>query len=80
MQRTVNLDPELESELTHVVDLTRADPALLLVQALREGLPVLASKVQEPRPAGYFAMDYAEDSDRLELESAMARVVQTPER
>jgi hypothetical protein len=80
VQRTVNLDSELESELTHVADLTRVNPASLLVQAVREGLPVLAGKLREPRPEGYFAADYAEDRDRVELEATMAHVVQGPER
>jgi hypothetical protein len=80
MQRTVELDPEMESELSHAVQLTKADPASLLQQAVREGLPVLTIKLSEPRPAGYFAADYGHDPERDQLEASMSGVLQSPER
>ena len=80
MRRTVDLDADLEIELTDVVSLTREKPAVVIRQALRTGLPAVASRFQSPRPAGYFAGDYGSDQERLALESAMGHVHQKPER
>jgi hypothetical protein len=80
MRRTVDLDSELETELSDVVSLTKEKPAVVIRQALRAGLPTVASRFQSPRPAGYFTDDYGADKERVALESAMARVKQKPER
>jgi hypothetical protein len=80
MRRTLDLDSELESELLDVVSLTKEKPAAVLRQALRAGLPTVASQFQSPRPPGYFASDYGSDKEREELESAMGKVRQKPER
>jgi hypothetical protein len=80
MRRTVDLDAELESELSDVVSLTRERPAVVIRQALRAGLPAVASRFQAPRPAGYFASDYGEDKERASLERAMSKIRQKPER
>jgi hypothetical protein len=80
MRRTVDLDAELETELSDVVSLTKEKPAVVIRQALRAGLPSVASRFQSPRPPGYFAADYGADKERADLESAMTKVRQTPER
>jgi hypothetical protein len=80
MRRTVDLDQELESELSGVVSLTKEKPAVVIRQALRAGLPAVANRFQSPRPAGYFADDYGPDEERLALESAMSKIRQKPER
>ncbi len=80
MRRTVDMDAELESSLSDVVSLTKEKPAVVIRQALRAGLPAVANRFQAPRPAGYFADDYGPDKERVELESAMSRVRQEPER
>jgi hypothetical protein len=80
MRRTVDLDAELEHNLSDVVSLTREKPAVVIRQALRAGLPAVANRFQAPRPAGYFAGDYGPDQERVRLESAMSRVRQKPER
>jgi len=80
MRRTVDLDSELESELLNLVSLTKAKPAAVMRQALRAGLPAVASQFQSPRPAGYFADAYGPDKEREALESAMGKVGQKPER
>lgn len=80
MRRTVDLDAELETELSDVVSLTKEKPAAVIRQALRAGLPAVASRFQEPRPPGYFADDYGSDQERVALESAMRKVRQKPER
>jgi hypothetical protein len=80
MRRTVDLDSELESELLDVVSLTKEKPDAVMRQALRAGLPAIASQFQSPRPAGYFADDYAPDKEREALESSMGKVGQKPER
>ncbi len=80
MRRTVDLDDELETELSGVVRLMKEKPAVVIRQALRAGLPSVANRFQSPRPAGYFADDYGPDKERLTLESAMSKVSQKPER
>ena len=80
MRRTVDLDSELETELSDVVSLTKEKPAVVIRQALRAGLPTVASRFQSPRPAGYFAGDYGPDKERVALESAIGKVMQKPER
>ena len=80
MRRTVDLDAELEHNLSDVVSLTKEKPAVVIRQALRAGLPAVANRFQTPRPAGYFAQDYGPDKERVELESAMSKVRQKPER
>jgi len=80
MRRTVDLDSELESELLDMVSLTKAKPEVVLRQALRAGLPAVASQIQSPRPAGYFADAYGPDKEREALESAMGKIGQKPER
>ena len=80
MRRTVDLDAELEENLLDVVSLTKEKPAVVIRQALRAGLPAVAGRYQAPRPAGYFSEDYGPDEERVEIESAMAKVRQKPER
>lgn len=80
MRRTVDLDAELETELLDVVSLTREKPAVVIRQALRAGLPTVASRFQTSRPPGYFAEDYGPDNERVALEAAMSKVRQRPER
>ena len=80
MRRTVDLDAELETELSDVVSLTREKPATVILQALRVGLPTVANRFQSPRPSGYFTDDYGPDKERVALESAMVSVRQKPER
>ena len=80
MRRSVDLDGELEAELSKVVSLTREKFAVVVRLALRAGLPAVASRFQTPRPNGYFADDYGADRDRTRLESAMGKVRQKPER
>jgi hypothetical protein len=80
MRRTVDLDAELEAELSDVVSLTKEKPAVVIRQALRAGLSTVANRFQAPRPAGYFADEYGLDDERLALESSMSKVPQEPER
>ena len=80
MRRTVDLDRELDCELKQVVSLTKEKPATVIRHALRAGLPVVASRFQVPRPEGYFASDYPLPKDRQELEAAMAKMKQRPDR
>jgi hypothetical protein len=80
MRRTVDLDAELEAELSDVVLLTRERPAVVIRQALRAGLPAVASHFQVPRPPGYFTDDYGVDRERVSLENSMSKVKQMPER
>jgi hypothetical protein len=80
MRRSVDLDAGLEAELRDVVSLTREKPAMVIRQALRAGLPAVASRFQSPRPEGYFADDYGADPERAALESAMSKMRQKPER
>ena len=77
MRTTIDLDPQTARELRATVSLTREKPAEVLRAAVRAGLPVIANRFQAPRPAGYFASDYAaRDPARERLEAAMAQVEQ----
>ena len=80
MRTSIDLDPELENELEHAASLTREKPATLIRLALRVGLPVVCDRFQAPRPEGYFADDYPLPKDRRDLEAAMAKVKQRPDR
>jgi hypothetical protein len=81
MRTTVDLDKETGNELTHVVGLTREKQAVVLRQAIRLGLPLLANRMQAPRPEGYFADAYKHDNrERQRLEKAMLNALQQPER
>ena len=76
MRRTVDLDAELETELSDLVFLTKEKPAVVIRQALRAGLPAVANRFQSPRPVGYFADDYGPDKERVALESAFGSRIQ----
>lgn len=78
MRTTIDLDKELASELD--VSLTKEKPAVVIRQAIRAGLPVVANRFAAPRPEGYFTSDYPLPQDRRELEAAMAKVKQRPDR
>jgi hypothetical protein len=80
MRRSLDLDTDLEAELSHIVALTKKDPLAVLTQAIRVGLPNVASNLNSTRPDGYFADDYGVDAERVALESAMSSVDQFPER
>src|SRR5206468_557098 len=80
MRKTVELDNELARDLDRVVGLTKEKPAVVIRQAIRAGLPVVANRYAAPRPEGYFASDYPLPKDRLQLEAAMAKVKQRPDR
>jgi hypothetical protein len=66
--------------LKRVVGLTREKQAVVLRQAIRLGLPLLANRMQSPRPEGYFADAYKHNPERQRLEQAMLSVQQRPER
>ena len=80
MRTTVDLDKETGSELTRVVSLAREKQAVVLRQAIRLGLPLLANRMQAPRPEGFFADAYKRSPERQRLEKAMLNVQQKPER
>jgi hypothetical protein len=82
MRRTVELDAELEAKLAQAASAAKQDTAIVLIEALRVGLPALAGTVQAaPAAEGFFADAYnTDDPERLALESAMGNVVQRPER
>jgi hypothetical protein len=80
MRRTIELDKDLAGALDDVVSLTKEKPAVVIRHALRAGLPIVANRFAAPRPEGYFATDYPLPKDRLELEAAMAKVKERPDR
>ena len=80
MRKTVELDKELARDLDQVISLTKEKPAVVIRQAIRAGLPVVANRFAAPRPEGYFASDYPLPKERLQLEPAMAKVKQRPDR
>ena len=81
MRTTVELDEELAEELKDVALRTKKKPSAILRQALRAGLPIVADRLQSPRPDGYFASAYSNpDPERLKLEAAAAKQKVKPER
>jgi hypothetical protein len=74
------LDAELSGEVEQTAALVREKPATVIRLAIRAGLPLVASRFQAPRPAGYFADAYPLPKERQELEAAMALEPQKPER
>ena len=80
MRTSIDLEPELDEALKQAQSLTREKKATVIRLAIRAGLPLVLNRFQAPRPEGYFASDYPLPKDRLELETAMARVRQRPDR
>ena len=80
MRTTIDLDRQLEKELNHATSVTREKRATILRLAIRAGLPTVVNRFQAPRPEGYFASDYPLPKDRLELEAAMGKQKQRPDR
>ncbi len=80
MKTSVDLDDELVAEVEKAVSLIKEKPATVLRLAIRAGLPIVANRFQAPRPIGYFADDYPLPEDRLNLEQAMAKTKQHPDR
>lgn len=81
MKTSVFLDEELAVEVKKTSSLVGEDQATVLRMAIRAGLPVVASSFQPPRPEGYFKSDYEQrDPEREQLEEAMSKMPQTPDR
>jgi hypothetical protein len=81
MNANVFLDDELASEVKKAASLIGEGQDTVLRMAIRAGLPVVASSFQAPRPDGYFKSDYDQpDPEREQLEEAMSKVPQTPDR
>lgn len=81
MKTSVFLDDELAGEVKKATTLLGEDQEAVLQKAIRAGLPVVASRFQANRPEGYFADDYKNwPQERIELEEAMGRQPQSPDR
>ena len=80
MKTSVTLDDELISEVEKTSSLVGESQAIILRMAIRAGLPVVANRFQAPRAEGYFADAYPQSKERIELENAMAKARQKPER
>jgi hypothetical protein len=77
----------LPAELLGQVRRVAADTGLSMADAMRQGLKLGLPRLQEqlaaetPRPEGYFADDYRNwPKERVELERAMSKAPQHPER
>jgi hypothetical protein len=80
MKTSVDLDDDLVLEVNKTVDLVKEKSATVLRMAIRAGLPIVANRFQATRPDGYFADAYQADPERTNLENAMAKTDQHPER
>jgi len=82
MRASITIDRELDRDLDQATSVTREKRSTLIRLALRAGLPVVVNRFQSPRPAGYFAEDYAKaDPERVRLENAYAKALkQKPDR
>ena len=80
MKRSIDLDDDLAAEVDQAAALIREKPATIIRLAIRAGLPSVSSRFQTPRPEGYFKNAYPLPADRLQLEKAMSKVRQRPDR
>ncbi len=80
MKTSVFLDDELVGEVEKTTALLGEDQETVLRKAIRAGLPVLNARSHTSRPEGYFTDDYPLPGDRLELEEAMLKMPQAPDR
>jgi len=81
MKTSVILDDELAGEVEKTSSLVGENQATILRMAIRAGLPAVASRFQAPRPDGYFKNAYRRrDPERENLEAAMLKVPQRPDR
>ena len=80
MRKSLELDAETVREIKEAESITRETQATIIRLAIRAGLPLVVNRFQAPRPDGYFASDYPLPKDRLELEAAMAKIKQNPDR
>ncbi len=80
MRTSLLQDLELGKKVKTTAALVREKPATGLRLAIRAGLPLVANRFQAPRPAGHFAAAYPLSKERQELETAMSRQKQRPER
>jgi len=76
MKTSVDLDDELAAEVERTGSLIHERPDTVLRLAIQAGLPLLISRVEPPRPDGYFAGDYPLPDEWIELEAAMAKAPQ----
>jgi hypothetical protein len=76
MRASVDIDPEIEKQLTEAQQLTGEKQATVIRLALRAGLPHLIHRFQPARPEGYFsgAYEQSEDTERISFERKMSRV------
>ncbi len=80
MKTSVILDDDPAGEVEQTSALVGENQGTILRMAIRAGLPVVASRFQAPRREGYFSDDYPLPKDRLDLEKAMLKIHQFPDR
>ncbi len=80
MKTSVELDDELAAKVEKTGNLLHQKPDIILRLAIEAGLPLLVSRSEPKRPDGYFAEDYPLPQEQLEMEAAMAKAEQRPDR
>ena len=71
---TIDIEPELQTELQQVMALTREKQSTIIRLALRVGLPLVANRFQAPAPEGTFAEAYKQNlDDRMKGQAAKAK-------
>jgi len=80
MKTSIELDGDLAAKVAQTGLVLHQHPDAVVRLAIEAGLPLLLSRSETPRPDGYFAEDYPLPQERLDLEAAMAKVEQRPER
>ena len=78
MKTSVDLDEKLVAEVERTSSALHENADTVLRLAIQAGLPLLLYR--GPRPEGYFADDYPLPQEQLELEAAMAKAEQGPDR
>lgn len=81
MKTSIEIDEATWAEIESTASLIREKPATVIRLAVRNGLPAVANKFQAPRPDGYFADAYKRwPEERAQLEAAMSKLTQHPDR
>jgi len=80
MKTSIDLDEKLAADVEKASSLIHEKPDTVLRLAIEAGLPLLVNRTGLQRPDGYFADDYPLPKEQLELEAAMTKVNQGPDR
>lgn len=80
MKTSIELDDATMAEVQTTANLIREKPATVIRLAVRAGLAAVTNRYQATRPDGYFKDAYPLPEEMLQLEKAMTKAPQRPDR